>query len=304
MTRALVDIELERIPLSWRGKVRNSFDLGDGRLLIVATDRISAFDVILPTALPGKGALLNRLSSLWFAWTGHLQPNHFVSTDVTGLPLSDEERGKLAGRAMIVQRAARVDVECVVRGYVAGSAWEEYRQTGTIHGEAVQSGLKKASKLPTPRFTPALKHDTGHDENISRAELRQRIGLELAERLEGNSLALYRAAAGLARKAGFVLADTKLEFGFIGNRLILIDEALTPDSSRYWDTSAVQQGIEPPAFDKQIVRDWLSRSGWDKQPPAPHLPPEVIEETLQRYQEVERRIRTSMSNVGELADDG
>lgn len=303
MTHALVDIELDHLPLVWRGKVRNSFDLGDDRLLIVATDRISAFDVVLPSPLPGKGAVLNRLSGLWFAWAHHIQPNHVLSTDLTSLPLSDDERTRLDGRSMIVQRAARIDVECVVRGYLMGSAWEEYRHTGTIHGEPAPSGLSRGSKLPIPRFTPARKVDTGHDENISRSTLRQLVGTPLAETLEDRSLALYLRATEAAERAGFILADTKFEFGYVGERFTLIDEALTPDSSRYWDVSQVKEGSEPPAFDKQIVRDWLTDSEWNKQPPAPALPQAIVDETLKRYQEVERRIRASMNKEGKADDD-
>jgi len=303
MTHALVDIELKHLPLVWRGKVRNSFNLEGDRLLIVATDRISAFDVILPSPLPGKGAVLNRLSCLWFEWAQHIQPNHYLNTDLTSLPRSDDERTSLIGRSIIVQRASRIDVECVVRGYLAGSAWEEYRSTGTIHGERAPSGLRKGSKLPAPRFTPARKVDTGHDENISRSTLRQLVGSSLADTLEEQSLALYLRATEAAERAGFILADTKFEFGYVGERLTLIDEALTPDSSRYWDVRQVMVGNVPPAFDKQIVRDWLTDSGWNKQPPAPALPPAIIAETLRRYQDVERRIRSSMSNDGKVDDN-
>lgn len=303
MTDALVDIELKHLPLVWRGKVRNSFAIDGDRLLIVATDRISAFDVILPSPLPGKGAVLNRLSCRWFKWTRAIQANHYLSTDLTRLPLSDEERTRLSGRSMIVQRAERIDVECVVRGYLVGSAWEEYRHIGTIHGESAPSGLSKGSKLPAPRFTPAQKVDNGHDENISRLALRRLVGTSLAETLEEHSLALYLQATEAAERAGFVLADTKFEFGYVGERFTLIDEALTPDSSRYWDVSHVNEGSEPPAFDKQIVRDWLIDSGWNKQPPAPALPAAIVDETLKRYQEVERRIRASMSSEGRADDD-
>lgn len=295
MTEALAEIELASIPLYWRGKVRHSFELGD-RLLIVATDRISAFDVILPTPLPGKGRVLNRLSALWFEHTRGLQANHFVTTDLSGLPLSAEERAVIDGRSMIVRKAARIDVECVVRGYLAGSAWEEYRQAGTIHGEPAPNGLAKGDRLPVPRFTPALKNDGGHDENISRSELRRHVGPALAATLEDRSVALYRAGASLAREAGFVLADTKFEFGFIGETLSVIDEMLTPDSSRFWDATEHRSGREPPSFDKQIVRDWLTRSAWNKRPPGPPLPDPVMDETLHRYEEVEHRIRVAMND--------
>jgi phosphoribosylaminoimidazole-succinocarboxamide synthase len=302
MAEALIELELDSLPLFWRGKVRHSFDLDD-HLLLVATDRISAFDVILPTPIPGKGRLLNRLSMLWFGWAKRFAPNHFVTTDLSTLRLSKDERAKIEGRSMIVRKATRIDIECVVRGYLAGSAWEEYRSAGTIHTEPAPPGLVKGDRLPTPRFTPALKNDSGHDENISRSELCRRVGAELATELEERSMTLYRAGASVAFDAGFLLADTKFEFGFIDNAVSVIDEMLTPDSSRFWDAAEYQPGREPPAYDKQVVRDWLTRSGWDRQPPGPPLPDAVMDETLFRYQEVERRIRATMSDRRESDGD-
>ena len=278
------------LPLLRRGKVRDVYDLGD-HLLMVATDRLSAFDVVLPTPIPGKGAALTRLSRFWFERLRPLQPNHLVTTDLAEVPrLSASERACLSGRAMLVRRAERIDVECVVRGYLAGSAWTEYRTTGRVIGHAAPEGLTAGAALPTPLFTPAIKHDDGHDANVTVDELRARIGSELVERLEEASLTLYAQAAVYARSRGIVIADTKFEFGWIGGELTLIDEALTPDSSRFWDADALRSGTEPPSFDKQFVRDWLEESGWDKTPPGPELPPEVVAGAQRRYAEAVRRL--------------
>ncbi len=288
---AVTKVELAALPLFRRGKVRDTFDLGD-RLLIVATDRISAFDVVLPTPLPGKGMILTSIARRWLQWSRALVPNHLLDNDVglSSLPLTDSECAVLAGRSMLVRKAQRIDIECVVRGFVMGSAWTEYLRAGTIGGESAPSNLEKGSELPEPRFTPAIKNDDGHDENISRALLRDRIGTTLAVTLESSSHLLFAAAAQAAKRSGLILVDTKFEFGFVGDELVVIDELLTPDSSRFWDAAQLERGGEPASFDKQIVRDWLEASGWTKRPPGPLLPRSVVDETLARYREVEARI--------------
>jgi phosphoribosylaminoimidazole-succinocarboxamide synthase len=285
-------------PLRARGKVRDIYALPGDRLLLVATDRLSAFDHVLPTAIPDKGRVLTRLSAFWFARTAHLVPNHFLSLDLDGLlPPSDPMLAALRGRAMVVRRASRIDVECVVRGYMAGSAWEEYRTGGTVAGLRLPAGLRLGATLPEPLFTPANKAATGHDENITFTQLKAAVGLDLAQRLREASVALYRFAHAHAAARRLVLADTKFEFGLLPDgALLLIDEALTPDSSRYWDAKAYRQGHREP-FDKQFVRDYLTRIRWNREPPAPSLPPDVGAATTARYREVYRRL------VGEPLDD-
>lgn len=284
-----VETSLE-LPLFRQGKVRRTYDLGD-TLLMVASDRISAFDVVLPTPIPGKGAVLSRLSRYWFERTSLLVPNHFVSADVNRFPSSIQpiEEG-LAQRAMIVRKAKRIDVECVVRGYLAGSAWADYDRSGSVSGHQLPPQLMKGSRLPHPLFTPAVKHDKGHDVTIPVGELRRLVGETLAIRLENASRLLYQFAASHARQRGIIIADTKFEFGLIDDELTLIDEALTPDSSRFWDSAGWIPGLDQPSFDKQYVRDWLERSGWDKQHPAPSLPPDVVSGTSQRYREALERL--------------
>ncbi len=282
-----------------RGKVRDIYVLPGDRLLLVATDRLSAFDHVLPTAIPDKGRVLTALSAFWFARTSHLITNHFLSLDVEGLLPADEPHlPSLRGRAMVVRRARRIDVECVVRGYMAGSAWEEYRSAGTISGLPLPAGLQPGAPLPEPIFTPATKAASGHDENITFVRLEAAVGGDVAVRLRGASLALYRAAHADAAGCGLVLADTKFEFGTAADgSLLLIDEALTPDSSRYWDAAAYHRGrLEP--FDKQFVRDYLTSIRWNREPPPPALPPEVVAATMARYREVYRRL-TGISLDGE-----
>lgn len=294
---AVRDIELAQYP-KWRsGKVREIFELGDA-LLFVATDRVSAFDVILPDAIPGKGVLLTQMSRFWGDQTRHIVPNHVVSFKLDGLRLEDEERERLEGRSMMVEKAERIGVECVVRARLAGSGWEEYHQHGTLAGEALPVGLHPGDRLPDLRFTPATKNDAGHDENISVDELRERVGRNLAELLEVTSKALFRHAEGIAARAGFAIADAKFEFGFIDGRLTLIDEVLTPDSSRYWDLNELEPGSAPQGFDKQVIRDWLLQSGWDREPPAPSLPAEIIETARSRYAEVLARLQWAMDESG------
>ena len=274
------------LPRFGAGKVRDTYDLGN-RLLMVTTDRLSAFDVVLPNGIPGKGEVLTRLSAFWFARTGDLIPNHLLSTDVADLPDAAQPfRDQLAGRFMIVRKAKRIDFECVVRGYLAGSAWSEYRDSGTVCGITLPSGLRQADELPEPIFTPATKAESGHDQNISLDELKNRVGEDLGQALADASIAIYTAAAAYALDRGIIIADTKMEFGLLGDRLILIDELLTPDSSRFWAVGEYQPGGSPPSFDKQYVRDWLERSGWNKQPPPPALPPDVIAATASRYREI------------------
>lgn len=280
---------LTNYPLIRSGKVRDIYDAGD-RLLLVASDRLSAFDVILPTPIEGKGEILTRISEYWFGRTGHIVPNHLVSTDVDTLDLSSDERDALRGRTMIAQRADRIDIECVVRGYLAGSGYKEYTEHGTLAGKKLPTGLHRGDRLPEPRFTPAIKNDEGHDENVSRERLGEIVGPELARELEEVSLAIYSFAADQASQAGIVLADTKFEFGYVDGVLTLIDELLTPDSSRYWDADAIVPGEEPPSFDKQIVRNWLEAQPWDKTPPGPQIPADIANRTRQRYQEVLDRL--------------
>jgi phosphoribosylaminoimidazole-succinocarboxamide synthase len=285
----LTSIDAPGLRLFRRGKVRDTFELPDGTLLMVASDRISAFDVVLPTAIPGKGRVLTQMSRWWFARTANIVPNHLLpGPEADVAPQMDWQ--ELRPRSMRVARAERIDIECVVRGYLAGSAWQEYRESGTVAGERLMPGLRESSRLPEPRFTPAAKNDDGHDENISRARLAAIVGSELAADLELVSLALFDFAADRCRTAGMILADTKFEFGFVDDRLTLIDEVLTPDSSRFWDAAEWREGHATPSFDKQPVRDWLAAQPWDKTAPAPELPGYIVRETSDRYAEAAKRI--------------
>lgn len=266
---ALLETSLQ-LPLFSRGKVRDTYELDSERLLMVATDRISAFDWVLPSGIPDRGRVLTQLSIYWFERTRDLQENHLIE------PGTD-------GRSMVVRRAQRIDFECVVRGYLAGSAWAEYRKAGTMAGEPLPPGLRESERLPEPLFTPATKAESGHDENITFERMASELGSDLAGRLREASLRLYAFGLDHAVGRGLILADTKFEFGLVDGRLVLIDEALTPDSSRYWDAAAYRVGSTPESFDKQFVRDWLSASGWDRDSPPPELPPEIVEQTRQRY---------------------
>jgi phosphoribosylaminoimidazole-succinocarboxamide synthase len=285
------DIGLPRVH---RGKVREVFDLGD-RLLLVATDRLSAFDVVFREGIPGKGRVLTRLSVLWFRATEHLAPNHLVSDAVDGLGLAPEHAALLAGRSMVVRRARRIDVECVVRGYLSGSAWKEYQQQGSACGIRLPAGLRFNERLPEPIFTPAWKHDVGHDENISFAELEARVGAERARELRDRSLALYRFAAERLREAGILLADTKFEFGEVDGRLTLIDEVFTPDSSRFWPEDRYRVGEPIDSLDKQPLRDYVVSIGWNQEPPPPPLPEDVVAACAARYQEALRRVEALLA---------
>jgi phosphoribosylaminoimidazole-succinocarboxamide synthase len=278
----LMRSSVDGLDLVHRGKVRETYAVGEDRLLLVATDRLSAFDVVFDQPIPDKGRVLTRLSAYWFAALAGLGPSHFISVDPADLP--DGARSPdLAGRSMLVRRATRVDAECVVRGYLAGSGWAEYRTSGMVGGHRLPSGLREAERLPEPIFTPSTKAEIGHDENITRDDLAAMVGADLARQLEERSLAAYDAGAARAEAVGLILADTKFEFGWIDGQLALIDEVLTPDSSRFWDGELYAPGSAPASFDKQYVRDFVSASGWNKEPPAPSLPVEVIEGTRSRY---------------------
>jgi phosphoribosylaminoimidazole-succinocarboxamide synthase len=274
-----------------RGKVRDIYTF-DGQLLIVATDRISAFDVVLPTPIPDKGRILNRMSVFWFERTRHIVPNHLLAWQIEDLPEPLKPYADLLrDRFMLVRKAQVVPIECVVRGYLYGSAWKDYQATGEVCGIKLPPGMKLAEKLPEPIFTPATKAQVGHDENISFQRVVEIVGKELAERLRDLSIQLYLFAANHAEQRGLILADTKFEFGITEDgELILIDEVLTPDSSRFWDASTYEPGKPQENFDKQFVRDYLESLNWNKEPPAPELPPEVVEKTRQRYLEAYRRI--------------
>ncbi|MGH9064379.1 MAG: phosphoribosylaminoimidazolesuccinocarboxamide synthase [Acidimicrobiales bacterium] len=278
------------LALEYSGKVRDVYDAGDGRLLMVASDRISAFDVVLPEPVPGKGRVLTGLTAFWLGRLADLAPGHLVSTDPADFPEGVEGLGDLAGRAMLVRRAEMLPIECIVRGYLAGQAWDEYEASGTVHGMPMPAGLRLADKLAEPMFTPSTKAEEGHDLNIDVAAAVDLVGAEAALRARELSLALYRRAADRAAAAGLVLADTKFELGYVDGVLSLCDEVVTPDSSRLWPADQVVPGRTPPAFDKQPLRDWAAAGDWDKRPPPPPLPPEVVEATSARYQAAYERV--------------
>ncbi|MDQ6710890.1 MAG: phosphoribosylaminoimidazolesuccinocarboxamide synthase [Candidatus Dormibacteraeota bacterium] len=284
------------LPLHSRGKVRDTYRLSDRELLMVATDRLSAFDVVFPTPIPEKGRVLTQLSHGWFNQTGELIRNHRAADQTIPSELL-ERQPDLASRSMRVVTAQPIMFECVVRGYISGSGWKDYQQTGSIAGERLPVGLVESDRLPEPIFTPATKALTGHDENISRAELAKQLGQELATALEAASLSLYRFGADRALERGLILADTKFEFGHLDGALILIDEVLTPDSSRFWDLDQYRPGGAQASFDKQFVRDYLEQIGWNKKPPAPALPDEVVSGTSARYLEAMSRLTAAPSAV-------
>ena len=267
----------------YRGKVRDTYAADEGSLLMVATDRISAFDVVLPTGIPEKGVVLNRISRFWFEKTAHIVPNHLIEMagDRPRPGVSDE----IARRAMIVKKADRIDVECVVRGFITGSAWAEYRRSGTVQGNPMPEGMREGDPFPEVLFTPTTKAEVGHDENMSWDEVVEMTGEDMAKRLRDTTAAVYEFARDYARERGIIIADTKMEFGTIDGELILIDELLTPDSSRFWDADGYAPGKSQPNYDKQFVRDWLDDSGWDREPPAPALPDDVAAKTAERYRE-------------------
>lgn len=277
----LLESRVPGLPLVARGKVRDIYDAGDA-LLFIATDRISAFDVILGSGIPGKGRVLTQITLFWLDFLKNLTPNHLLSTGVS------RYGPDLEGRAMLVKKAAMVPVECVARGYLSGSGWKEYRATGSVSGVALPPGLRESDRLPEPIFTPATKAQSGHDENISHARTAEIIGADLTARLRDLTLAIYNQAAAYALTRGIILADTKFEFGFSGDQLLLCDEVLTPDSSRFWPADRYQPGGPQPSFDKQYVRDYLETLTWNKQPPGPVLPDDVIRNTAARYTEAYR----------------
>jgi len=287
----LVQTALGEANLFHRGKVRDTYDLGD-RLLMVATDRISAFDVVLPNGIPDKGRVLTQLSAFWFDLTSDVVPNHFLrlidSTEVEGVPFAVPP--ELIGRSMLIRKAKRLDVECVARGYLAGSGWVEYQDGGKVCGIPLPSGLRESDELPEPIFTPATKAETGHDINISFEEVVDLVGERTASVIRARTLAVYGFARDYARQRGIIIADTKLEFGWLDDELIVIDEILTPDSSRFWPADGYQPGQPQPSFDKQYVRDWLISTGWNREPPPPVLPDDVVEGTADKYREAFRRL--------------
>jgi phosphoribosylaminoimidazole-succinocarboxamide synthase len=277
---------------TYKGKVRETYDLGE-RMLIVATDRISAFDVVLPTGIPGKGAVLTQMAAWWFERTANVVPNHFIrladGTSADDLPF--ELPKELIGRSTIAKKAQRVDVECIVRGYISGSAWAEYTKYGTVNGVRMPKGMTESEQFPEPIFTPTTKAEVGHDEPMTMSDLFQEVGPEAAQVLRLRSIALYNFAADYARSKGIIIADTKFEFGYIDGELTVIDEVLTPDSSRFWAVEDYESGRPQASFDKQYVRDWLAKeSGWDKQSDPPALPEDVIRGTSERYREAYRRL--------------
>ena len=277
-----------------RGKVRDTYSLDDDTLLMVATDRISAFDVVLPTGIPDKGAVLCQISAFWFNLTSHLIPNHLIAlaSDRSDLDIPPE----IARRAMVVRKAQRLDVECVVRGLITGSAWSEYRRTGTVQGQPMPAGLREGDPFPEMLFTPTTKAEVGHDENMSFDEVIDMVGTDLAGRLRDITIEVFSYAREYAQSKGIIIADTKMEFGLIDDELILIDELLTPDSSRFWDAQGYEPGKSQPNFDKQFVRDWLDESGWDHEPPAPELPDDIVEMTRQRYIEAYSKLTGATLN--------
>lgn len=297
----LVLLETDLPNLYYRGKVRDTYEMDSDQFLLITTDRVSAFDVVLPGGVPDKGIVLNQLSAFWFNQTSDIVPNHLIDVvnDVNWLNNTYGEKvcsgyysypPYVARRSMIVRRAERIDVECVVRGYISGSAWAEYQKSGTICGMALPNGLRESQQLPQPIFTPTTKAETGHDEAITIDQMKNLVGEALTREIMEKSLAVYEYAAQYALSQGIIIADTKMEFGMVRDKLSLIDELLTPDSSRFWDVETYSLGKPQPSFDKQPLRDWLVSSGWNKEPPAPELPTEVIEDTARRYREAYRRL--------------
>ena len=287
-------LEIESLPLIYRGKVRDLYAVDERHLLMVASDRLSAFDVILPTAIPGKGAVLTAVSNFWFARTRHIVPNHLQLAEKTleqALP-DPAERARVADRAVVARRLKGLPVEAIVRGYLIGSGWKDYQRTGGVCGIRLPVGLTLADRLPEPIFTPSTKAALGaHDENVSFEQIAEVIGWERAEQVRAVSLRLYREAADHALARGIIIADTKFEFGLDEReQLVLMDEALTPDSSRFWPADQYQPGVNPPSFDKQFVRDYLESLDWDKRPPGPELPPEIVERTVAKYREALERL--------------
>jgi phosphoribosylaminoimidazole-succinocarboxamide synthase len=302
---AVTHLELPGVPRYSSGKVRETFDLGD-RLLMVATDRISAYDSVLPTGVPAKGIILTQFARFWFGKLSGIVPNHLITTELNKLPQHIiRYRHLLKDRTMIVRKASRIDIECVARGYLSGSAWAEYQESGTVCGQSLPPGLRESEQLPEPIFTPATKATGGgHDMNISVEDMAEIVGQDLTELLRSTTLDIYRFAEKFARQRGIIIADTKLEFGMVNEQLTLIDEVLTPDSSRFWDAELYNPGTSQPSFDKQIVRDWLTSSGWDREPPAPRLPLDVAARTARRYYEVFQRLTDETLDIDLANQEG
>jgi len=292
MSDTLFQSAIKSLPLVHRGKVRDVYGVGSDHLLIVTTDRLSAFDVVLPTPIPGKGAVLTELSNFWFARTRHVVPNHLADLPLARVLIDAAERAAVEGRAVVVRKLKALPVEAIVRGYLVGSGWKEYRRHSTVCGIALPAGLREADRLPAPIFTPSTKAAVGaHDENISFEKAAELIGADVAAKVRDVGIALYQEAAQYALKRGIIIADTKFEFGLDPKgQLTLIDEALTPDSSRFWPIDEYRPGSNPPSFDKQYVRDYLESLGWDKKPPAPTLPADVVAKTAEKYREALTRL--------------
>jgi phosphoribosylaminoimidazole-succinocarboxamide synthase len=292
MREAVLTTSLSGAPKVRTGKVRDVYDLGDS-LLIVTTDRISAFDVVMPNGIPDKGRVLTQMTLFWLEHFGDLVPNHLLTAEVAEMPAAvrdDPQADLLRGRSMLVRKAEVMPIECIARGYLVGSGWAEYRKSGTVCGHQLPAGLEQAAKLPSPLFTPSTKADEGHDMNITREQMAGIVGPEVGTQLEELTLRLYSSAADYARERGIIIADTKFEFGQVGGELLLIDEALTPDSSRFWPADAWKTGSNPPSYDKQFVRDYLETLDWNKEPPGPVLPEEVVSRTRAKYVEALERI--------------
>ncbi len=292
MPESLFESNLSSLTLVQKGKVRDLYAVDDDHLLVVTTDRLSAFDVVLPDPIPGKGAVLTAVSNFWFQRTSSLIANHLAEMSLADALPDPEERRQVEGRAVVVRRLNPLPVEAIVRGYLIGSGWKDYQRSGSVCGIALPDGLRMAERLPEPIFTPSTKADVGdHDENIDFGETKALIGVEMAERVRDLSLRIYQDAAQYARQRGIIIADTKFEFGLDkSDKLVLIDEVLTPDSSRFWPVDHYEVGISPPSFDKQYVRDYLETLEWDKQPPGPSLPAEVVARTAAKYKEAQQRL--------------
>lgn len=298
MNESVLSTDINEFPLMRKGKVRDVYDLGDS-LLFVATDRISAFDWVLPNGIPGKGKILNSMSLFWFEYTSGIYPNHLLTGDFTSFPEALRKYEILDGRAMIVKKAERIDIECVARGYLIGSGYRDYRQAlqsstsnddVDLYGNDLPRNLVLADKLPEPIFTPATKEEDGHDMNISIAETAKRVGENLAVKLKEATISIYSTAFEYALPRGIIIADTKFEFGFIDGELMLIDEILSPDSSRFWPVDSYRPGVNPSSFDKQFIRDWLDGTDWDKNSTPPAMPEDIVEKTLEKYRQAHRMI--------------
>ncbi|OGA39531.1 MAG: phosphoribosylaminoimidazolesuccinocarboxamide synthase [Betaproteobacteria bacterium RIFCSPLOWO2_12_FULL_68_19] len=287
---ALFESKIKSLPRIGKGKVRDIYAVGDDKMLIVASDRLSAFDVVLPDPIPDKGKVLNQMANFWFERLRHIVPNQLTSIDPESI-VTPEEQAQVRGRSVVVKKLKPLPIEAVVRGYLIGSGWKDYQRTGAVCGIELPKGLRQAEKLPQPIFTPATKAETGHDQNISFAEAEKLVGKDIAAKVRDISLRLYKEAADYAATKGIIIADTKFEFGLDErNDLVLIDEVLTADSSRFWPADSYQVGISPPSYDKQYVRDYLETLTWDKTPPAPKLPPDVISRTSQKYRDALERL--------------